>query len=658
MNNNNDTNLRNDHRHSRRQREDYEDTAAAILSFVNFSSLITSTKTSSTSNTSHKITISNIRLGNAPNSVQRLGFRAVVIRRHGSSASLCLFTLGVLAHPHIPDPSHFGGARSPRWSKGLPTLGPPLLPLLASGLHLGILFCIVPPALLSWLTSACSTTGVVVSLFLQVLFSPRCLRPSGKSSWLAFLFMHRPGAWKPVLCLAFVGVDLLWLGSNDDYQAAFPPWHRRRRRVRSRIRKASRLRPLAPWEVSLLRLHHGSMPPPSARQSAQGPRQGRSDCRRVTERSSAFWVSSSVGRSTSGYCVALYCRPLQDPVAVAADQSVQQLAQSQANALDKLGKRINGNLKAKVSLQEAATAWMGKIGQHLAALTTRLSAVAARLDQDQAEAISALQQASVHLEASAQEQVDKALRGMGPVWTQAQEAEVLRLAACLRAFSAVGGGDTTATGQVSVGDAGVSGASNLMASGSAMAPSFPGGSDGPSFSTPARSSTSGEAMDVSNQDPSAKRRWNQRGNRHPRPAKSPRRELDLSAEPWPRLATGSRPIDHSGRDSPRTRRSLYQQWRHLHTHGLLLGIILPDSARNLEQNLWALLPLRSRRSKHFLCFILQRIQLLWLQKAKGSGGPCSSLSSSWSPKRLRDLLWSSSFCGWELCEKDPWLFRC
>ena len=118
-------------------------------------------------------------------------------------------------------------------------------------------------------------------------------------------------------------------------------------------------------------------------------------------------LQAIASRSTAGL--------FKDPVAVAADQSVQQLAQSQANVLDKLGKRINGNLKAKASLQDAATAWMGKIGQHLAALTTRLSAVAARLDQDQAEAISALQQASVHLEASAQEQVDKALGGMGPV---------------------------------------------------------------------------------------------------------------------------------------------------------------------------------------------------------------------------------------------------
>ena len=244
-------------------------------------------------------------------------------------------------------------------------------------------------------------------------------------------------------------------------------------------------------------------------------------------------LQAIASRSTAGL--------FKDPVAVAADQSVQQLAQSQANVLDKLGKRINGNLKAKASLQDAATAWMGKIGQHLAALTTRLSAVAARLDQDQAEAISALQQASVHLEASAQEQVDKALGGMGPVWTQAQEAEVLRLAACLRAFSAVGGGDVTAVGQPSAGEVGALGFGHPQSSGSAVMPQPLLGPDGSNLSTPARSSTSGGAMEVASQDTSAKRRWNQRGNRHPRPTKSPRRELDLSAEPWPRMATGLTP---------------------------------------------------------------------------------------------------------------------
>ena len=242
-------------------------------------------------------------------------------------------------------------------------------------------------------------------------------------------------------------------------------------------------------------------------------------------------LQAIAGRSTAGL--------FRDPVVVAADQSVQQLAQSQANALDKLGKRINGNLRAKLSLQEAATMWIGKIGQHLAALTSRLSTVATRLDQDQSEAITALQQASVHLEASAQEQVNKALGGMGPVWSPAQETEVLRLAACMRAFSAVGGGDSAAFLPAALGEASGSAVHGSVAEGSAMLLG-PSGATGSSHSTPARSSPTSD-MDVSNPDASAKRRWNQRGNRHPRPSKSPRRELNLSSEPWSKMATGLTP---------------------------------------------------------------------------------------------------------------------
>ena len=316
--------------------------------------------------------------------------------------------------------------------------------------------------------------------------------------------------------------------------------HRRLRRTRAQIRAASRRRALRGWEAHLLRSHHGSMPPKSKDTPHKG--KGRSGTQDETTKDQINFgypqpvvtaLQAIAARSTAGL--------FRDPVAVAADQSVQQLAQSQANALDKLGKRINGNLRAKLSLQEAATAWMGKIGQHLAALTSRLSTVAARLDQDQAEAITALQQASDNLEASAKEQVDKALGGMGPIWNPAQEAEVLRLAACLRAFSAVGGGEATVAVTSSLGDAGGSGVNSFMASGSAMIPMLSGEEDGSTHSTPARSSASGAAMDVSNPDPSAKRRWNQRGNRHPRPSKSPRRELDLSAEPWPKLATGLTP---------------------------------------------------------------------------------------------------------------------
>ncbi|CAE7660493.1 unnamed protein product, partial [Symbiodinium necroappetens] len=339
--------------------------------------------------------------------------------------------------------------------------------------------------------------------------------------------MRRSGAWKPLICLLFN-----WSISS------IVAWFKRRLPGRDLLRGTGGAdacvqgfarplevsRRLVPWEVNLLRRHHGSMPP----RQRDNPQKGKGKGSATTEESQkealhfgyppqlVTALQAIASRSTAGL--------FRDPVAIAADQSVQQLAQSQANTLDKLGKRLNGNLRAKLSLQEAATAWLGKIGQHLAALTSRLSTVAARLDQDQAEAITALQQASVHLEASAQEQVDKALGGMGPVWSQAQESEVLRIAASLRAFSAVG--------QYPLDGSGLPGPSVLETLSS---------STGSATSTPTRPQPSGEGMDTSATDSTSKRRWNQRGNRYPRPSKSPRREMDLAAEPWTRVTTGLTP---------------------------------------------------------------------------------------------------------------------
>ena len=66
---------------------------------------------------------------------------------------------------------------------------------------------------------------------------------------------------------------------------------------------------------------------------------------------------------------------------------------------------------------------------HLAALTARLQNVAARIDEDETEAIEALQQPTLSPEANSEEQVNKALAGMGSIWTSVQEDETFRLAA-------------------------------------------------------------------------------------------------------------------------------------------------------------------------------------------------------------------------------------
>ncbi|CAE7570180.1 unnamed protein product, partial [Symbiodinium necroappetens] len=250
-------------------------------------------------------------------------------------------------------------------------------------------------------------------------------------------------------------------------------------------------------------------------------------------------LQAIAARATSGL--------FKDPMVVAADRTAQQQAQSQANILDRLGKRMSGNAKAKQALREASLAWVGKLGQHLAALTSRLQTVADRLDRDQSEAISDLQAATIHLESGTDEQITQALASMGPVWSQPQEAEVLRLAASLRAFAAVGTGPTPGP-QLNVGSgvppqAMASGPGSIMGAvglhgapllegqgfgGSATPPASPSPvAPGHALTsvTPARSSASGDGMDTSGADTTAKRR----------------RELDLSAEPWTKAATGLTP---------------------------------------------------------------------------------------------------------------------
>ena len=253
-------------------------------------------------------------------------------------------------------------------------------------------------------------------------------------------------------------------------------------------------------------------------------------------------LQAIAARSTAGL--------FKDPVAVDADRTAQQLAQSHANVLDRLGKRLNGNAKAKLALREVANAWVGKLGQHLMALSVRLHNVADRLDKDQNEAIEELQAATTNLGTGAEDQVAQALSSLGAVWTTLQEDEILRLAAALRAFSSVGPGTSGGLGgafpaaQSGAGPPGMASLERSFLAGPppSQVPVSPAALGHISTSsTPARSSASGESMDISGTDPTAKRRWQQRGNRHPRPSKSPRRELDLSAEPWAKVATGLTP---------------------------------------------------------------------------------------------------------------------
>ena len=228
-------------------------------------------------------------------------------------------------------------------------------------------------------------------------------------------------------------------------------------------------------------------------------------------------------RSTAGLC--------KDAVALPSDQTAQQVAQSKANSLDRLNKRLNGNMKAKTMLREAAQAWLGKFGQHLMALTDRLHNIAAKLDQDQTDAIGALQAATMSLEVDPQDQVQAALASLGPIWTPGQEAEVLRLASQLRAFSVV-----PPETQLSLSSA----ASTRPNFGPPQSRRLNHLGDGPQQGSELTYSPT-TSMDTSTPEAPAKRRWSFRGSKATRPSKSPRRELNLSAEPWNRVSTGLTP---------------------------------------------------------------------------------------------------------------------
>ena len=225
-------------------------------------------------------------------------------------------------------------------------------------------------------------------------------------------------------------------------------------------------------------------------------------------------------RSTAGL--------FKDAVSLPSDQTAQQVAQSRANSLDRINKRLNGNMRAKAALREAAQAWLGKFGQHLMALTDRLHNIATKIDQDQTEAIGALQAATMSLEVDPQDQVQAALASLGPIWTPGQETEVLRLASQLRAFSTVPPETLPPA----------------MLPPTSPRPMFglpPGHPTGGSRANDVSSYSPAAPMDTSMLETPAKRRWSFRGSKAARPSKSPRHEVHLSSEPWSRISTGLTP---------------------------------------------------------------------------------------------------------------------
>ena len=246
------------------------------------------------------------------------------------------------------------------------------------------------------------------------------------------------------------------------------------------------------------------------------------------------------------------------PVGDSGDGSAEQQAQRKANAVRTLSKRISGDMRAKEELVEALNAWLLQLSQHLQGLVNRVRALGATLDED---LTSACQEMRVTAEAqsslSTSDQVNQAMGSLGAVWPTAQEMEVLRLAAGLRAVGTVvaptAGLSTTTPVLLAASSAGraLPAATGLVptASISGSVPAISTAVPVPTHPSPMpawTSETYAPTEATSRNGPvmaAPPRRWKRPTKAtEGRPSKSPRREVSLSSEaPWKSTATGLTP---------------------------------------------------------------------------------------------------------------------
>ena len=245
------------------------------------------------------------------------------------------------------------------------------------------------------------------------------------------------------------------------------------------------------------------------------------------------------------------------PSVLSGDPTAEQLAQRHANALTKLSKRLAGDVKAKEELTASLSMWAVTLGQHLAQLVERVRALSSKLDEDLIEACSETEALTTGASLATTERLQQARAALGPLWTAAQEQEVFRIAASLRAFGTVndeavtalrGGGDTamsstardngpgmgafTAPGSLVdiVGDTGPRFGHGSLPPGGVTAAAVNEPNVGAANLAPAEMATATVG------------RWQKRrsGQRPDRPSKSPRRDL-ATAVPWVSASTGRTP---------------------------------------------------------------------------------------------------------------------
>ncbi|CAE7362809.1 PTAC2 [Symbiodinium sp. CCMP2592] len=298
--------------------------------------------------------------------------------------------------------------------------------------------CGAPVLVLRWPRDGPLPTFVTAICLADEGFPGRALLPSFAAC------MRQGKLYTPLIPLVLIGVALIYVGtapardfSQGEAQAVRQPWVASRR-----LHRGTGLAS----DISLLRQHHGSMPPKANTDKAKASGKGQKG-----EHPQVSKIDFALPAAVSTSLQSIATRSTQDLWGSHAfsleDATAEQLAQRRANAISKLSKRLTGNVRAKDELGLALQHWCVTIGQHLLGLIGRTRAVCTKIDEDTAQAVQEMNEALVHQPSSTSlDKVSLATASMGMSWTEVQETEIQRIAAALRAFAVVQSPGTAAAG--------------------------------------------------------------------------------------------------------------------------------------------------------------------------------------------------------------------
>ena len=406
-----------------------------------------------------------------------------------------------------------------------------------------------------------ATTGIVWLAFWATIFfcGVRCLQadrrplsgfsvslPSGRrwtrlAEGRAVPFMTGRCRYLPILPLALSGLLLIWIGGDCNrvkrQRGRSPSRHRRCRKARAKARGRLRRGRRLPADLALLQVHHGSMPPTPKPANAK-EQKGSGKNKTKTEKAQVSTVEYGLPATMVVALQSISSRATQDlwgSAAFAADDlTAEQLAQRRTNAMSKHSKRLVGNVRAKADLTSSLGTWFARLSQHMVGLVGRIRAISQKVDEDLMAAVEEMQQhLATQPSTATSEQIAQAMHSLGPVWSQLQEQEVIRLAASVRAFGAVAAPSSSSGPHSFVNASPVTVSPHLA----------PDNSSEVSFGDATGSIRAPPLAFTDPVTPTPGSRWQKRRAlaTSGRPSKSPRRELGDPPVPWKAEATGRTP---------------------------------------------------------------------------------------------------------------------